>query len=279
MTNARGADYSVWDDDNSTAQPVNFNTAKAAGLSFVFIKSSQAAWADQDFLVNWANARTAGIPRGAYHFLDWTKPALDQARFFCGLLKSDPGELPPVLDYECRTNIPGAGTARLAAMTFLQEVLRQTGVTPIIYTSPGYWSEFGSSDQGWARFPLWIANVGVMAPMVPAPWTKWTFWQDTFQGDGPKYGAESKSLDLDWFNGSEAALTAFAGAPPTSEPEEEFVPYAARTTASLNIRATPGGALMGTLVSRADLRVEEEDAQGLWAKVSGWVSTRYITRL
>ncbi len=55
---------------------------------------------DEDFFYNWKNAKDAGIPRGGYHFLRWDISGLLQARIFCDLLKDDPGELPPVCDFE-----------------------------------------------------------------------------------------------------------------------------------------------------------------------------------
>ena len=50
-----GIDVSRWNDVNSTPQQVNFVKAKVAGAEFVFIKSSQANWQDEDILYNWKN--------------------------------------------------------------------------------------------------------------------------------------------------------------------------------------------------------------------------------
>src|SRR3972149_1412778 len=97
-----GIDISKWQDDNSTPQMMDFGKAYAAGARFVFIKASQATWLDQDFVLNWANAKRAGLLRGAYHYMDWTKPALDQARLFAGVLAGDGGGGAPVLGYEGR---------------------------------------------------------------------------------------------------------------------------------------------------------------------------------
>ncbi len=61
---ALGIDVSLWQDNNSTPQMVDFAKAKSAGASFVFIKASQGLYLDPDFVMNWQNAGTAGILRG-----------------------------------------------------------------------------------------------------------------------------------------------------------------------------------------------------------------------
>jgi hypothetical protein len=59
------------------------------------------------------------------------------------------------------------------------------------------------------------------------PWKrlrkKWTFWQYSATGDGLAFGAESKAIDLNVFNGTLEELRKFAGIggttnPPTNPP-------------------------------------------------------------
>ncbi len=93
MAYSLGADYSKWQDDNSTPQQVDFAKAKRSGLSWVAIKTSQATWRDEDHAYNWRTAKAAGLLRAAYHFLVWDVQPTEQARFFFGLLKDDRPEL------------------------------------------------------------------------------------------------------------------------------------------------------------------------------------------
>ena len=79
MTKTLGIDVSRWQDNNSTAQKMDFAKAHAAGARFVFIKASQQLWTDEDIFYNWKSAKAAGLLRGAYHFLTWDKPGRDQA--------------------------------------------------------------------------------------------------------------------------------------------------------------------------------------------------------
>lgn len=210
MATTLGIDISVWQDDNSTPQMMDFGKAKAAGAKFVFIKSSQAGYLDQDYVKNWMNAEGV-LPRGAYHFYDWRASYQLQIDLFCRLIGNDPGELPPVLDYEMRTSAPARATAAGAALRFLKDIENRTGKKPMIYTSPGYWDSYGVNNPEFAKYPLWVANYDVSKPAVRLPWKTWTIWQYSAKGDGLKFGAESKSLDMDYFNGTEAEFRAWAG--------------------------------------------------------------------
>jgi len=208
-----GIDVSRWQDDNSTPQMVDFNRARSAGANYVFIKASQSTWMDQDILKNWQNARAAGVPRGAYHFLDWTTTGAAQGKFFAGVLKNDSGELTPVIDYECRANIQGKKAATEGLYAACNTVEIALGRRVMIYTGPSYWREFwdGTHADYFAARPLWIANYGVAKPAIPAPWKDWMFWQYSAKGDGLKFGAESKDLDMDYYNGDLAAFNAAFG--------------------------------------------------------------------
>jgi len=210
--NAIGTDVSKWQDANSTPQKINFVKMKAAGADFVFMKASQANWADEDIAYNWSAAKAAGLLRGAYHFLDWVVDPVKQADFFCSLIEHDPGELPPVCDYEWwnMDNIPSNVLTILKR--FLERVEVRLGVVPMIYTAPGFWQPYGSTDPYWKHYYLWIASWGNMNPSVPAPWTEYTFHQYSSKGDGLKYGAESLNIDMDQFNGTRDELMAFANA-------------------------------------------------------------------
>lgn len=211
MATTLGIDCSVWQDNDSTPQMMDFAKSKAAGAKFVFIKASQGGALDGDYVNNWLHAEGV-LPRGAYHFYDWRVSYSVQINLFCQIVENDPGELPPALDYESRINVPIRATAAGIALRFLKDVEQRTGRTPLLYTSPGFWGEFGlPANTDFAKFPLWVANYGVYKPSVPKPWTNWTFWQYSSTGDGLKFGAESKSLDMDYFNGAEDEFKVWAG--------------------------------------------------------------------
>lgn len=221
-----GIDISVWQDNNSTPQMMDFNKAKAAGARFTFIKASQQLWSDPDIKMNWANAKAAGLLRGAYHFMTWDKPARDQARYHWSIIKDDPGELPPVCDFEWWGTIPSGAYGML--WEYVNELAMLGGRKPMIYTGYYFWLSYGNTSLNWAQFPLWLAwyTTDETIVRIPKPWTKITFWQWTSKGDGLAFGAESLNIDLDYFMGSYDDLKKFAGIvdppppppPPTPDP-------------------------------------------------------------
>lgn len=222
-----GPDVSAWQDDDTTLPQIDFTKAKTAGASFVFVKASQGGFIDADFRYNWQAARAAGLLRGAYHLLDYRKPAKAQSEFFLRLLAGDGGELPPALDVERVAGWPLPARAALieALHTFLTALEAADGRKPLLYTNPDLLRSVLWPLPGWlAETPLWIAHYGVQKPLVLAPWQRWTFWQFTDRADGRGYGMESRQVDMNLFNGGLEELNALAGgagqpfsSPPTLE--------------------------------------------------------------
>lgn len=265
-------DCSLWDDNDSTPQHFNADKAIAQGVKGVFPKASQGTWADHDILYNYA-AFEGKAHRSLFHFLDWSETGFTQAKFFCGVVKNLGADLPLVVDYECRTNPPTAGYARTQLKNFVVECEQNLGSKLMLYTSPSYWTEFGSADGWWLEhFPhLWIAHyINRAYPTTPAPFTSWTFWQHSDKGfdntpQGLMYGSEALEIDCNYFNGTLAQLDALASGsilPPPPPP-----PPSSKTINSkgmqINIRNAP--AILSTtdvgdaLLTRADVIEELPD--------------------
>lgn len=280
--NVLGCDVSTWQDADSTPQRMNFEKTVQMGAKFVFIKASQSIWLDQDFVYNWDAAGRAGLPRGAYHYFTWDKPAIEQARFFSGLLKQDCGELSPVLDYECRAGVPARASAIQRAKIFVEEVEQLLGKPMQVYTSNGFWGEYGSIHAFWAARKLWLASYGVITPKVPAPWTRWEFWQYTDRGPGLAFGAESLQIDLNWWNGTQAEFDAVYGGNPDLPPGPSGPPT--RTVIitalwGLRVRTEPNtiSRVLKTLRYGSEVRVI--DQPGDWLKLAdepGWISRQWV---
>ena len=149
MTRVYGIDVSRWQDNNSTAQQMDFTKAYAQGARFVFIKGSQANWADEDILYNWKTAKAAGLLRGAYHFLTWDIDPRKQAQYAWSIIQNDPGELPPVVDFEWWGTVPSNAYDKL--WNYLYEMERLNGKKPIIYTGAYFWQAHGSDAQVWTN--------------------------------------------------------------------------------------------------------------------------------
>jgi lysozyme len=212
-----GIDVSFWQDDNSTPQGVDWKKAKAAGAKFAFIRAGQNTYPDPDFVYNWREAKAAGILRGAYLFYDYRNYPRPQAEFLWQQIQDDPGELPPVMDFERYPTwpLPTRDNCLSVIKTFMAELESLGGRKPIFYSNPSMIIYTLKPIPAWlADHPLWVANYGVSEPMLSATshWPQgWTFWQYSSTGDGKAFGMESKGLDMNWYNGSEAELRAFAG--------------------------------------------------------------------
>ncbi len=95
------------------------------------------------------------------------------------------------------------------------EIKAKTGLTPLIYTTRGFWS----TDMGMTRtFPgvgLWIANWGVSSPRLPSSgWSDWVFWQWSDKASVPGVS----TADSDVFHGTVADLKAYAASHGTVMP-------------------------------------------------------------
>ncbi len=200
---ALGMDISRWDGKFDAEK------AKAAGISFVWIKSSQALFTDPWFLKNWKAAKAAGLIRGAYHYLDWTCSGLSQGNYFWELIKNDPGELPPCVDFEQRRllDIP-KGDEHGQLSNCLSAIKTPKAA---IYTGRNYWENYGTPKVGWLKYDLWNVTLST-SPFPIVPWgTNWKFWQYTFKANGAQYGTtETKEVDLDLFNGTVDDLREYA---------------------------------------------------------------------
>ena len=304
----QGIDISTWQDDNSTPQRMDAEKSRDQGVKFVFIKSTERLGIDADFIWNWNSFKAAGILRGAYHFARPDVPARDQADFMWSVIKDDPGELPPVLDLEA----PAIGTKSLGlsfVKAFLERLSILAGRPAILYTSNGFWNSIRDSANAiWALdYPLWIAwplnisfpVVGIppvaytTTVLVPEPWKRkkvpFLIWQYSWVGGGKLYGAESKGLDLNVFNGSESELLAFAnvaeipdpgqptdpGTPDPGQPPAQAGKMIGRVIAdALNVRAGPPNrfgdlaAIVGDpLRKSAIVEIQDIGGNSVWVKI------------
>lgn len=227
---------------------IDWARVRAAGYRFAFIKCTEGNEPrrnDIRFAENVRNARDAGLYVSAYHFPyplreDPTHPGrtpAEQAQLFwsvSGGLGRAPGELPPVVDAEWPA-VEDWGKWGVTAATisgwlrdFCEHVTVLWGRRPIIYTYPFFWRILAAStDVSWAaEYLLWIANYthsgeGIpppsKQPIIPAPWTEWTFWQ--FSADGSPVrvpGIPACPIDRDVFAGDLDALRRLANIDPSS---------------------------------------------------------------
>ncbi len=130
------------------------------------------------------------------------------------------GQVPETADwlkYGC-----SPAQVRAWALAYLEAAEGLWGRTPLVYDGfPDYWKGIGgSSEPGFARYPLWVVNYPEQykgmtppegaSPPLPGPWTEWTLWQHC--GGGLRL-ASGAPVDGDVFNGDEAAFAALLKLP------------------------------------------------------------------
>ena len=147
-------------------------------VDFVFIKATEGTdFTDPLFHDNWAGARAAGIPRGAYHYFSFCAPPLEQAKHFLATVPWNKPQLPPAVDVEFHGNCarrPDDAVIGAELATFLDEVARATQRTPIVYATERSWRRIVGGH--FPANPIWRRNV-FFQPTTGAsrPWSIWQF--------------------------------------------------------------------------------------------------------
>ena len=188
---------------------IDWSKVAASGKRFAFVRATAGTLtSDTAYPANRSGARAAGLAVGSYHFANPdTAPndAGNEASWFLRNATISSGDLIPVLDFETRNGLDAASLTTWA-QTWLSQVSAATGVRPIIYTTPNFWSTSMADTDWFARngySVLWIANwTTANQPKVPAgDWagSGWSFWQHSSTGSVPGING---AVDLDRFNGS-----------------------------------------------------------------------------
>jgi lysozyme len=198
--------YPVHGTDVSKYQrEVDWHAARRSGISFAFIKATEGGdMVDEYFARNWRGTKEAGIPRSAYHFFYFCRPAIEQARWFIRHVPRDPDALPHVLDMEwnhlsptCRHR-PDAATVKREMRIFLDTIEKHYGKRPIIYTSIDFYRDNRLAD--FHGYEWWLRSVSAH-PDERYDGRRFLFWQYTGTGRVPGMNGDA---DINVFNGSEA---------------------------------------------------------------------------
>lgn len=177
----KGIDVSSWQGD------VDWRLVKQEGISFAFIKATEGAtYVNPNFSRDWQQSRENGVVRGAYHYFNPKKSAAEQVsnmRNVVGELL--PGDLPVVLDLEGDWSAVPINRRMLLVTDWLQQAEQAFGIVPIVYLGFYFARDIlvTAGQPDLKRHKLWIANYNqVDQPLIPAPWTTWTFWQYSQSG-------------------------------------------------------------------------------------------------
>lgn len=186
---------------------IDWQAMKAAGVLFVYIKATQGiAHKDPRFTANMAGAKSVGLLRGPYHFVENTD-ASKQFSLFTKVIESYDFELPPAMD--CERYAGGIPTEAVVdsigrmLSVWMKTIPAMAGYPyPAIYTNPASGNAIFKTAK-MNRYPLWIAHwhgptVPLTKPTLPKVWTgkPWYVWQDEVVS-GAQYGIPDADVDHD----------------------------------------------------------------------------------
>jgi lysozyme len=183
--------------------PIDWQAVASSDVQFAWIKATEGAdHMDARFFENWAGAKAAGVPRGAYHFVYWCRPWQEEMAWFKRNVPPEPGALPPVLDVEAtpesktckRTLYPEEVIPQMREM--LQEMERFYGKKPIIYSTVDFYEGI-LAGGALNDYPIWVRSTK-HHPTVRYGDRKWHFWQ--YQSDGSVPGIGT-AVDRNVFHG------------------------------------------------------------------------------
>jgi len=218
-----GVDVSHWQAKRDVVPVIHMDWAKCkeAGAKFAFIRSGSInantgiCYEDFEFDYN-SEVAHEYMPVGYFWYWRPQFSGLLQANYFCDLIETKNWRIPPWADIEA----PLSGMSKNQATDRLEEFVEQIGYRigyPAIYTRGYYWNDNIDYRQLWGSLDLAIArytalpepwgNPGDEDKLRPRDWNDWLFWQWSADrppnGRGAEFGAQSNSIDLDYFNGTQ----------------------------------------------------------------------------
>ena len=191
----RGVDVSHYQGD------IDWNMLAAQDIQFAYIKATEgSSHVDENFVINYKEARDTGLKVGAYHFFSFDSPGIAQAENFIDTVEKFDGMLPPVVDVEFygnkEENPPSSEEVYPQLQAYLDAVEDAYGMLPIIYSTYESWELY--IQEQFDYYPLWIRDIW----NTPKNSVDWTLWQYTNRGRLKGFAGDEPYVDLNVFAGT-----------------------------------------------------------------------------
>lgn len=221
-----GVDVSKWQ------REMDWPKCAGAGAKFAFIRAGSIdnitgeCYTDYQFEANQEAAEY--MPIGFYWYFRPNHNPKKQADYFCDLIRDKKFKLPPVMDLETNGDL-SPGEVTNSAASFVLRIHENLNVMSLLYSRGEWLNNNTIPDEFMMLLDLWIARYtfkgkpwGNILPwpdlprIKPRDYDEWKFWQWSADGNGrgAEFGASSKSIDLNRFNGDQAAFDKYIGAEP-----------------------------------------------------------------
>ena len=156
---------------------VNFDSLRAIGADFVYLKASEgAAERDARFAANLQRVRASGLRFGAVHVYDPCVPADRQAANFVTTVPRDPELLPPAIALEALAEHCSDPVSEAAVeselTTFLNQVEGHVGKPAVLKLSPEFEARYEIARH--IERNLWLTRDWLQPDYAGRPWTLWT---------------------------------------------------------------------------------------------------------
>jgi len=180
--------------DLSSNQPpskTDWAAIAASGHGHAFLRATEGVVPDSAFVAHRKAARAAGVLVGAYIFWRPRHSAYENVQALldaAGTLAGTDWDLPLVIDLEAEDKPDQLEKEDLEhhVSLGLTEIRVRTGVSPLLYTGPGFVGAHLPADHRLGQWALWNADYRD-TPALPRGWTEAVARQYTGTGRVPGY--------------------------------------------------------------------------------------------
>jgi len=302
-----GADGSHWSGNIDFAKMYDAGSKYYVGKVSDSYRGGSKMFEDIKFTEHFDQAFSLGqLLLGSFHWLQPDYDPIKAADFYLERYNRYPFHFPPVLDFEetfayrkkdaLGNHVPTHLESHYCwcAQVWLDRIEAQTGRLPIVYTAKWFTDNFQQKHLGFLKkYPLWVADYSwwsnniTKSPLMPYPWDRWSIWQYSADanGRGAEFGAQAKSMDLNYFQGSYEQLLHFLNAN-QPEPINPNIPegtmYVIEMLGNMTIRSGPSltSPKTGEFARTGETHHATQEKNGWYYIGKGWISgTTQWTRI
>lgn len=212
---------------------VNLQKAKDEGVVALAIRATVGQWYQDPRMEDIYNAaKDVEIATTFYHVMIPNHGIAAQMSNFFRKVDGLENDWPWILDNEVHNNVDKQKITSVVQNCFKMMKV-EIGENPINYTRQSWWDYYVWPWSGWKQYSLFAARYdNYQNPYLTSPWSDgkykfrdyddWLLWQAYADhppnNQGSRYGVDSKSVDMDVYNGSKEDLLAYLNMGEIPEP-------------------------------------------------------------